>query len=99
MLTVETIGRIRREHFIKGKTIREISRDLKVFRGLSRLGHSEEAQDTHQERSVPSSTVAFRARDLLVRHQMNASICTRPIKHDDLSVCCLLVTIDCALHP
>jgi hypothetical protein len=30
MLTVETIGRIRREHFIKGKTIREISRDLKV---------------------------------------------------------------------
>jgi DNA-binding CsgD family transcriptional regulator len=32
MLTVETIGRIRREHFIKGKTIREISRDLKVSR-------------------------------------------------------------------
>jgi transposase len=30
MLTVETIGRIRCEHFIKGKTIREISRDLKV---------------------------------------------------------------------
>jgi hypothetical protein len=26
MLTVETIGRIRREHFIKGKTIREIAR-------------------------------------------------------------------------
>src|SRR6195256_3298312 len=33
MLTVETIGRIRREHFIKGKTIREIARDLKVSRG------------------------------------------------------------------
>jgi hypothetical protein len=30
MLTVETIGRIRREHFIKGKTIREIARDLKA---------------------------------------------------------------------
>jgi hypothetical protein len=27
MLTVETIGRIRREHFIKGKTIREIARE------------------------------------------------------------------------
>ena len=27
---METIGRIRREHFIKGKTIKEISRDLKV---------------------------------------------------------------------
>jgi hypothetical protein len=28
---VETIGRIRREHFIKGKTIKEIARDLKVL--------------------------------------------------------------------
>src|SRR5213075_375024 len=26
MLTVETIGRIRREHFLKGKTIKEIAR-------------------------------------------------------------------------
>jgi hypothetical protein len=25
MLTVETIGRIRREHFLKGKTIKEIA--------------------------------------------------------------------------
>jgi 4a-hydroxytetrahydrobiopterin dehydratase len=33
MLTVETIGRIRREHFVKGKTIREIARDLKVAEG------------------------------------------------------------------
>jgi hypothetical protein len=31
MLIVETIARIRREHFIKGKTIKEIARDLKVF--------------------------------------------------------------------
>src|SRR6266851_528746 len=30
MLIVETIARIRREHFIKGKTIKEIARDLKV---------------------------------------------------------------------
>jgi predicted transcriptional regulator len=36
MLTVETIGRIRREHFIKGKTIREIARDLKVSRNTLR---------------------------------------------------------------
>jgi transposase len=36
MLTVETIGRIRREHFIKGKTIREIARDLKVSRNTIR---------------------------------------------------------------
>src|SRR5580693_9781080 len=36
MLTVETIGRIRREHFIKGKTIREIARDLGVSRNTVR---------------------------------------------------------------
>src|SRR5258707_3040413 len=32
MLIVETIARIRREHFIKGKTIKEIAGDLKVSR-------------------------------------------------------------------
>ena len=36
MLTVETIGRIRREHFVKGKTIREIVRDLQVSRNTVR---------------------------------------------------------------
>src|ERR1700738_4630007 len=36
MLTVETIGQIRREHFNKGKTIREIARDLKVPRNTVR---------------------------------------------------------------
>ena len=33
---METIGRIRREHFVKGKTIREIVRDLKVSRNTVR---------------------------------------------------------------
>jgi transposase len=36
MLTVETIGRIRREHFLKGKTVKEIARDLKVSRNTVR---------------------------------------------------------------
>ena len=36
MLTVETIGRIRRERFLKGKTIREIARDLRVSRNTVR---------------------------------------------------------------
>src|SRR4051794_9965971 len=36
MLTVETIGRIRREHFLKGKTIRRIARDLRVSRNTVR---------------------------------------------------------------
>ena len=36
MLTVETIGRIRREHFLKGKTIKEIARALRVSRNTVR---------------------------------------------------------------
>jgi predicted transcriptional regulator len=36
MLIVETIARIRREHFIKGKTIKEIARDLKISRNTVR---------------------------------------------------------------
>ena len=36
MLVVETIGRIRREHLLKGKSIREIVRDLKVSRNTVR---------------------------------------------------------------
>jgi predicted transcriptional regulator len=36
MLIVETIARIRHEHFIKGKTIKEIARDLKVSRNTVR---------------------------------------------------------------
>jgi DNA-binding transcriptional regulator LsrR (DeoR family) len=36
MLVVETIARIRREHFVKGKTIKEIARDLKVSRNTVR---------------------------------------------------------------
>src|SRR5260370_28378026 len=36
MLVVETIARIRRERFIKGKTIKEIARDLKVSRNTVR---------------------------------------------------------------
>jgi transcriptional regulator with XRE-family HTH domain len=36
MLTVETIGRIRRERFVNGKTIRQIARDLRVSRNTVR---------------------------------------------------------------
>ena len=36
MLVVETIARIRREHFVKGKTIKEIVRDLRVSRNTVR---------------------------------------------------------------
>jgi len=36
MLLVETIAWIRREHFVNGKTIKEIARDLKVSRNTVR---------------------------------------------------------------
>ena len=36
MLVVETIARIRREHLVKGKSIKEIARDLKVSRNTVR---------------------------------------------------------------
>jgi len=36
MVVVETIGRIRREHLSKGKTIREIARDLRISRNTVR---------------------------------------------------------------
>ena len=36
MLVVETIGRIRREHFIHGKSIKEIARDLRLSRNTVR---------------------------------------------------------------
>jgi DNA-binding CsgD family transcriptional regulator len=35
-MLVETIGRIRREHLIKGKSIKEIARDLKISRNTVR---------------------------------------------------------------
>ena len=36
MLIVETIGRIRREHFVKAKTIKEIARALNLSRNTVR---------------------------------------------------------------
>src|SRR5580704_3642487 len=36
MLIVETIGRVRRDHFVKGKLIKEIARDLRISRNTVR---------------------------------------------------------------
>jgi len=36
MLVVETVGRIRREHFVQGKSIKEIARDLRISRNTVR---------------------------------------------------------------
>src|SRR3984893_3717295 len=50
MLIVETIARIRREHFIKGKTIKEIARDLKGM-GYGRTS-SEYERDVQRRQKV-----------------------------------------------
>ena len=52
MLVVETVARIRREHFVKGKTIKEIVRDLKVSRNTVRkvLRSGETAFEYERER-------------------------------------------------
>ena len=52
MLVVETIARIRREHFIKGKTIKEIARDLKVSRNAVRKVLRSGETSFEYERSV-----------------------------------------------
>ena len=49
---METIGRIRREHFIKGKTIKEIVRDLKVSRNTVRRVLRSGATSFEYEREV-----------------------------------------------
>jgi transposase len=50
MLIVETIGRIRREHFVKGKTIKEIVRDLGISRNTVRKALRSEATSFTYER-------------------------------------------------
>ncbi|QXX76657.1 hypothetical protein MHY1_p00179 (plasmid) [Methylovirgula sp. HY1] len=54
MLIVETISRIRREHFIKGKTIKEIARDLKISRNtVRRVLRSEETSPSYERTVQP----------------------------------------------
>jgi len=52
MLVVETIGRIRRERLIKGKSIKEIARDLKVSRNTVRKVLRSEETSFSYEREV-----------------------------------------------
>ena len=61
MLTVETIGRIRREYFLKGKTIKEIARDLRVSRNTVRkvLRSGETAFDVRSGRPAAAEAGAL----------------------------------------
>src|SRR5579872_1444270 len=54
MLIVETIGRIRREHLVKGKSIKEIARDLKISRNTVRkVLRSEETSFSYERQVQP----------------------------------------------
>ena len=54
MLVVETIGRIRREHFAKGKSIKEIARDLKISRNtVRRVLRSDETSFSYEREIQP----------------------------------------------
>lgn len=55
MQIVETIARIRREHFTKGKTIKEIARELKVFAKHGPRG-AEVGRDLLRVRAVGAAT-------------------------------------------
>jgi transposase len=58
MLVVETIARIRREHFVKGKTIKEIVRDLKVSRNtVRRVLRSEETAFEYERERQPKPRI------------------------------------------
>ena len=54
MLVVETIARIRREHFVQGKAIKAIERDLKVSRNTVRkVIRSDATAFSYDRRSQP----------------------------------------------
>src|SRR3979409_2329821 len=54
MLVVETIGRIRREHFVQGKSIKEIARDLRLSRNTVRkVLRSDETSFSYERQVQP----------------------------------------------
>jgi transposase-like protein len=64
MVVVETIGRIRREHLQKGKSIKEIARDLKISRNTVRkvLRSGAIAASFRCARTISSSLLPARRR-------------------------------------
>src|ERR1700734_3714381 len=54
MLVVETIGRIRREYFVQGKSIKEIARDLRLSRNTVRkVLRSDQTSFSYERRVQP----------------------------------------------
>ena len=63
MLVVETIGRIRREHFVQGKSIKEIARDLKLSRNTVRKVLRSDETSFSYEREVAAAPKLGRWKD------------------------------------
>jgi hypothetical protein len=91
MLTVETIGRIRREHFLKGKTIKEIARDPKVSRNTVRkvLRSGETSFEYEREVQPPTEARAMDRRTRCAVGQQRDQARPRTVDVDppDLAVC------------
>jgi len=78
MLVVETIGRIRREHLVKGKSIKEIARELKISRNTVRkVLRSEETSFSYEREVQPRPKLGRWKADLDRMLTTNASKPTR----------------------
>jgi len=78
MLIVETIGRIRREHLVKGKSIKEIARDLKISRNtVRRILRSGETSFSYEREVQPRPRLGRWKADLDRMLTTNAGNTTR----------------------
>jgi len=65
MLVVETVGRIRREHFVRGKSIKEIARDLRLSRNtVRRILRSEQTAFAYEREVQPQPKLGRWTSDL-----------------------------------
>jgi len=78
MLIVETVGRIRREHLVKGKSIKEIARDLKISRNtVRRILRSGETSFSYEREVQPRPRLGRWKADLDRMLTTNAGNTTR----------------------
>ena len=78
MLIVETVGRIRREHLVKGKSIKEIARDLRISRNtVRRILRSGETPFSYEREVQPRPRLGRWKADLDRMLATNASNSTR----------------------
>jgi transposase len=78
MLIVETVGRIRREHLVKGKSIKKIARDLRISRNtVRRILRSGETSFSYEREVQPRPRLGRWKADLDRMLTTNASNTTR----------------------